>query len=186
MPCKDMNKLTLQAPRNESDRQRQEAGKCRPGLDGLSGKLTRKALDIANTLSSLNPKITVIKENVAFEDLTEDWREVEKSMGNPAVILDSKDYSYTKRRRAWWVRGLFAGLDPDIICPPNRSQLDPNRQCMDKGRTIYVRSQGRGYGYVQTITAAWEGGHRPIANTHYPVKVYDGKTIEPGEFNSID
>ena len=81
MPCKDMTTLTLQKPRNESDRRRQEAGQCRPGLDGNSGKLTRKALSIANTLSSLNPKITVIKENVAFEDLTEDWRDVEKSMG---------------------------------------------------------------------------------------------------------
>ena len=78
-----------------------------------------------NTKSSAHSKYAVIiksqnhcdkgERGIRTEDLTEDWREVEKSMGNPAVILDFKDYSYTKRRRAWWVRGLFAGLDPDII-----------------------------------------------------------------------
>ena len=91
-----------------------------------------------------------------------------KRMGGEPYILDSADFSTTRRKRAWWTRNLT--MDIDLLTPPSKR---PNPDdCMDRGRTL-VRRDYQGRKLVRTITAAWRGGNDPVADTNFPVLVID-------------
>ena len=102
-------------------------GLAQPGLKGPKGKLTLIAMDHMDTLYSVNPDIVTIQENVSFQDLTSDWKKMTKRMGSEPYILDSANFSTTRRKRAWWTRNLT--MDADLLTPPSKR---PNPDdCMD-------------------------------------------------------
>ena len=104
-------------------------------------------MDHMDTLYSANPDIVTIQENVCFRDLTSDWQKMTKRMGGEPYILDSADFSTTRRKRAWWTQNLT--MDADLLTPPSKRPNLDNR--MDRGRTL-VRRDYHGRNLVRTIT----------------------------------
>ena len=74
--------------------------KGRPGLAGEIGRVFRQVIKIRDWVLKYNPKCEVFIENLPFDDLTEDWREVCNALGEPTV-LDAADVSHTRRVRAF-------------------------------------------------------------------------------------
>ena len=168
MPCSDFTALTLAEPRDDRDRRLQMMGMARPGLRGSKGKLNLLAVDIADQIELRNPELIVLLETVKFKDLKADHDTMTSRMRGEPVYIDSADYSYTKRLRAWYLRAKDHSVFPQDLIGP-RSPLDPD-QCMDPGRTLVRKPKS---GSVGTINASWRGGNKPVAYTNFPVLVQD-------------
>ena len=143
-------------------------GMARPGLRGAKGKLNLLAVDIADQIELRNPELIVLLETVKFKDLKADHDTMTSRMRGEPVYIDSADYSYTKRLRAWYLRAKDYSVFPQDLIGP-RSPLDPD-QCMDPGRTLVRKPKS---GSVGTISASWRGGNKPVAYTNFPVLVQD-------------
>ena len=154
----------------------QEVG--RKGLNGRTGRLFRQLITILGWVLKHNPQCTLFTECVVFDDMTDDWNEVCAALGQPH-ILNAKDFSYTRRHRAYWTRNLDLPEDFGALEAPN--QLDPN-DMMDSGRVLIPRSESHphGPGNVNTIAGSWSGDpQQPKANTVRPVMVRDDRCTEP-------
>ena len=98
--------------------------------------------------------------------MAKDWKEVCDALGTP-IIITSHDYSYTKRRRAYWtnipVPEDFAnGYEPK----------DPN-ECLDPGRRIQKYHAGVRM-CARPLGGSWKGDdNSPIAATNKPLLIID-------------
>ena len=72
----------------------------RRGLNGKHGGLFRTAIQIWRWVKKHHPNATYFFENVVFNDMNDDWAEVNAALGEPLVI-NSLDYSTTARNRAY-------------------------------------------------------------------------------------
>ena len=93
-PCEDMSKLRLLPG------YRKIKGEPRPGLKGKKGQVFVQTLQVFTWVLKYNPNCEHLIENLDFSDM-DDWQVVCAVMGQPYVI-DSADFSYTRRVRAWW------------------------------------------------------------------------------------
>jgi hypothetical protein len=137
-----------------------------PGLDGPKGKLFRVCLQIVGWVLKHNPDCEIFGENVVFTDMSQHWDEVCAALG-PPLIVNSQDFSYTKRNRVYWHN--FSMLQ---AVPAPWPRMDPN-ECMDTGRklqtyTVYGRE------CVRPIGKSWTGDPNSlVADTSLPVLVDD-------------
>ena len=109
-PCKDFSPLKLLPSKF--------TGKpgVRPGMQGKHGQVLAKCLEIVAWVVELNPKVEVFCENVCFDDMPHDWDIMNRVLG-PPMVLDAADFSYTRRRRAYWTRNMvIPELDEDDLC----------------------------------------------------------------------
>ena len=104
----------------------------RPRLDGPKGRTFRQTIRLWVIVKELSPECKYFIENVVFNDMANDWKEVCDSFGVPTVV-DAEDYSYTARRRAYWTSFTILML---------ALQKDPKMnwdECMDEGRTLETK-----------------------------------------------
>ena len=85
-PCND---LSLQRGFDKDGRFSKEEAEKRPGLDGPTGKVFRKCLEICRWVRKHNPDVEYFLENVVFDDLQDDWNEVCDELGEPLIIISS-------------------------------------------------------------------------------------------------
>ena len=122
-PCGDFSKnrlLPSTAPYIEARRKqaKDKGGKYfvtkfpRKGLNGKQGGLFRTAIQIWRWVKIHHPHATCFFENVVFNDMEDDWKEVNASLGEPLVI-NSMDYSTTARNRAL-TGPVMKGLRPTL------------------------------------------------------------------------
>ena len=184
-PCGDFSKLRLLPSRNSSDKSmRWNPVDPRPGLDGPNGAKFRQLLLILSWVLKHNPDCEYFIENLYFDDLQDDWKEICSVIGVP-IQVNAQDYSRTKRNRAYWHNFKKEILLPPVTDPP----LDPN-DCMLPGRTVLTYRAG-GRQCVRPIGKSWRGFRtkseiaqglfpdvsvdKPIADTKLPVLVRDEK-----------
>ena len=168
-PCEDMSKLRLLPPRHAGDRK----ANPRPGLDGPKGQIFRECLKVRRWIKEFSPRAKTFIENVDFSDMEEHWAEIEEDTGMKPILIDSADYSNTRRRRAYWTDICLPAGFPGKAAP-----LDPDL-CMDAGRKL-IRQKQDGKEYVRTIGKSWKGDpDNPVADTKLPVLVNDGSKQEP-------
>jgi len=185
--CSDFSKLRLLPPSEYfiNDRQKQprdSGGKYIPaksprkGLDGKKGKTFRQCIKIWGWVKKHHPNCSYLIENVVFNDMDSDWREVCEALGEP-LIIDSHDYSATARRRAWWHNNPALKNDPDQGMK-GLGPIDP-QTCMDPGRTVQTY-EAKGKTKVRTIGASWGGNPQsPEQQSRRKVWVHD--TAYPGQ-----
>jgi len=165
-PCEDFSLLRLLPPRY---RNKKLEINPRPGLLGKKGAVTVQCLLVWTWIRKYNPACELFSENIKFDDMKADWDIVCKALGQP-LVLDSADYSFSRRMRAYWtnfclpdtIEAITAGFSPG----------DPNI-CMDPGRTVepYLVD---GKTTMRTIGASWSGNpDSPVADTNVPVIVHD-------------
>jgi hypothetical protein len=165
-PCEDFSLLRLLPPRHKGDKLLQSRGESRPGLKGKKGRLLKECIRVAKLVLKYNPNCKYFGENIDFSDMADDWNEVCADLGTP-LIVDSANFSNTRRTRAYWtnlegLEGMFEVATP----------LDGD-ECMDPGRTL-IRQQSGGQRYVRTIGKSWKGDPtNPVADTRLPVLVKD-------------
>ena len=180
-PCGDFSKnrlLPSTAPYVEArmKQAKNEGGKYvvtkfpRKGLSGKLGGLFRTAIQIWRWVKIHHPRATFFFENVVFNDMEDDWKEVNATLGEPLVI-NSMDYSTTARNRAYWTNHEGVKADPkkgmgDAV------PIDPN-SCMNDDRKIstYV---AKGITKVRPMGASWGGNpEKPQAQSNRKVWVHD-------------
>ena len=140
------------------------------GLNGKHGSLFRTAIQIWKWVKIHHPHATCFFENMVFDDMEDDWEEVNETLGKPLVI-NSMDYSTTDHNRAYWTN--HAGVKAD----PNRGMadtgpIDPS-SCMNDDRRIstYV---DKGVTKVRPLGTWWGGDpEKPQANSNCKVWVHD-------------
>ena len=146
-------------------------GDPRPGLNGPKGRTFRQTIKLWELIQELNPDCKYFIENVVFDDMEADWKEVNRSLGEPTVV-DAKDYSYTTRRRAYWT---------NFPIPMYALKKDPKMnwdECMDEGRTLHTKKV-YGRQAVPTVCKSWKGDpENPKESTNYPVRVIDANNPE--------
>jgi site-specific DNA-cytosine methylase len=179
--CSDFSKLRLLPPSEAfvKDREKQardSGGKYIPqsyprkGLDGDKGKTFRTCIKIWGWVKKYHPDCAYLFENVVFNDMDADWREVCEALGEP-VIIDSHDYSATSRRRAWWHNNPTLQNDPEQWMG-DLKPIDP-QTCMDPGRTVDTY-EAKGKTKVRTIGASWGGDPQsPQQQSRRKVWVHD-------------
>ena len=85
------------------------------------------------------------------------------ALGTP-IIITSHDYSYTKRRRAYWCNFTI----PDTF-GEGHSPKDPN-ECLDPGRKVQ-KYHAHGRMCTRPLGGSWKGDpERPIAATNKPLE----------------
>ena len=184
--CADFSKLRLLPPseafvQSRQQQARDSGGKYIPnsyprkGLDGEKGKTFRTCIKIWGWVKKHHPDCAYLFENVVFNDMDADWREVCEALGEP-LILDSHDHSATSRRRAWWHNNSTLQNDPNRAME-NLDPIDP-QTCMDPGRTVDTY-EAKGKTKVRTIGASWGGNpQNPQQQSRRKVWVHD--TASPG------
>ena len=73
-----------------------------PGLDGKHGALTRLSIQQWHMIQERHSPV-MISENVPFQDMEDQWAEVETGWGVPAYVHNSAANAHTHRNRAWWI-----------------------------------------------------------------------------------
>ena len=164
-PCKDfsLSRLIPNYKFTTSDNPR-------PGLKGPHGQVLLKCIEITAWVLDYNPECEIFNENVVFDDLVEDWEIVNAVFGEP-IILDAADYSYTRRKRAYWLR--------NFNLPANMEEMTAGftagqaNDCLNTGRTAHPH-QVEGKVTVRGIGASWGGNpDHPTASTGVPLLVDD-------------
>jgi site-specific DNA-cytosine methylase len=182
-PCGDFSKnrlLPSTAPYIEARRKqaKDKGGKYfvtkfpRKGLNGKQGGLFRTAIQIWRWVKIHHPHATCFFENVVFNDMEDDWKEVNATLGEPLVI-NSMDYSTTARNRAYWTSHDGVKADPNKGMV-DAGPIDPN-SCMNDDRKIdtYV---AKGVTKVRPMGASWGGDpEKPQAQSNRKVWVHDPK-----------
>ena len=180
-PCGDFSKnrlLPSTAPYVEArmKQAKNEGGKYvvtkfpRKGLNGKLGGLFRTAIQIWRWVKIHHPNATCFFENVVFNDMEDDWKEVNAALGEPLVI-NSMDYSTTARNRAYWTSHDGVKADPKKGMG-DAMPIDPN-SCMNDDRKIgtYV---AKGVTKVRPMGASWGGNpEHPQAQSNRKVWVHD-------------
>jgi len=165
-PCEDFSLFRLLPPRKGCK------PKGRPGIEGHTGRLFKKLIQIREWVLKYNPECEWFIENIPFKDLTTSWNYVCERLGEP-LILDAADYSYTRRLRCYWTN---YATPPDMITltagyGPKYNASD----CMEEGRTVepYFIDGKR---TVRVIGRSWKQSRTgPYADTAKPVWVDDIK-----------
>ena len=137
----------------------------RSGLDGAESGKYHKMKQVWGWIKEFNPDADYIIENVHFRcpELQDQWDQVCSDFGTP-LIVNSKDHSYSHRKRCWWTSFK---LPPDLF--EDMKPQDPN-ECLDEGRTFDLK---RG---IRTVTASWRGDpHDPDQYTSRPIIIKDVK-----------
>ena len=156
-PCEDMSKARLLPSKFTGKPPKHDP---RPGLDGPRGSVFHQRIKILGWVLKHNPGCEYFVENVEFRDMPEHWNEVCAALGEP-VIINSSDYSYTRRNRAYWTNIDIGDLPPAL-------QLDPN-DCLEQGRSLYNDAS-----YRYPVGKSWTGDpHNPRADTSIPILVRD-------------
>jgi hypothetical protein len=159
-PCEDFSKLRLLPARHAGDIRKVP----RPGLEGSKGALFRKFVVVLGWIRKYNPQVKYLVECVVFDDMVDDWNEVNTAIGVEPFIVDSCDVSYTKRKRAYWTNIAMQASDL------TGNSLDGD-DCMDDGRTLQRCGKAQ---IVRTIGKSWKGSaDSPVADTNLPVLVKD-------------
>ena len=141
----------------------------RPGLRGKYGKVLLTCLEVTTWVLELNPNCEFFCENLPFTDIVADWKVMCLALGQP-VVLDSADYSCTRRTRAYWTNMRLPSSREELT--RGFSPVEPN-QYMGEGRTLEPYFVD-GKTTVRTIGASWTGDeNHPKADTKVPVNVYD-------------
>ena len=78
----------------------QKASDLRPRLNDPHGRLFGDTIGILGWVLKHNPYCEYLIENVGFDEMTEDWKEICSALGSP-VLINAQDYSYTKCYRAY-------------------------------------------------------------------------------------
>ena len=185
--CSDFSKLRLLPPSEYFVKERQKQARDsggryipvkspREGLNGPKGKTFRTCIKIWGWVKKHHPNCAYLFENVAFNDMDSDWREVCEALGEP-LIIDSHDFSATSRRRAWWHNDPALKNDPD----QGMKGLDPidPQTCMDPGRKVQTY-EAKGKTKVRTIGASW-GGNPQCPEQQSRRKVWVHDTAHPGQ-----
>ena len=141
-------------------------------LHGKYGSTLRKCIEILGWALTYHPDCKFFAENVDFSDMPADWKEVCDALGTP-IIITSHDYSYTKRRRAYWT---------NIPIPENftegYSPKDPN-DCLDPGRKVQ-KYYASGRMCVRPLGGSWQGDpEHPEAATNKPLLLIDEQHDAP-------
>ena len=171
-PCEDMSKLRLLPG------YRKIKGEPRPGLKGKQGQVFVQTLQVFTWVLKYHPNCEHLIENLDFSNM-DDWQVMCAVMGQPYAI-DSADFSYTRRVRAWWTNIDLPS--PDELNAQYSQQLDPDA-CMDPGHTV-ERYDVDGKETVRTIVEPWRGDpHNPKANTSVPVAVFDEAHPQPQDLH---
>ena len=166
-PCGDFSKLRLLPSSRKGVRFKKTNKDPRPGLNGPNGKKFRRLMLIMSWVLKHNPNCEYFIENLMFDDMPTDWDEVCSVFGVPLQV-NSMDYSYTKRNRAYWHNFKQSIQLP----PPNDPPLSPDR-CMNPGRTLQTYT-AYGIQCVRPIGGSWTGDpDNPVADTGRPVLVND-------------
>ena len=117
-PCTDFSRLKKTATRDG-----------RKGMAGPTGCLFRHTLQVWRWVRKHNPGCQFVIENVVFDDMEQDWKEVCDMLGEPQK-LNSRDYGYAWRKRAFWssmaptpglVESAIAPKDINDVLEPGRS-----------------------------------------------------------------
>jgi site-specific DNA-cytosine methylase len=180
-PCGDFSKnrlLPSTAPYVEArmKQAKNEGGKYvvtkfpRKGLNGKLGGLFRTAIQIWRWVKIHHPNATCFFENVVFNDMEDDWKEVNAALGEP-IVINSMDYSTTARNRAYWTSHDGVKADPKKGMG-DATPIDPN-SCMNDDRQIgtYV---AKGVTKVRPMGASWGGNpEHPQAQSNRKVWVHD-------------
>ena len=185
--CSDFSKLRLLPPSDYFVKERQKQARDsggryipvkspREGLNGPKGKTFRTCIKIWGWVKKHHPNCAFLFENVAFNDMDSDWREVCEALGEP-LIIDSHDFSATSRRRAWWHNDPALKNDPDQVMK-GLGPIDP-QTCMDPGRKVQTY-EAKGKTKVRTIGASW-GGNPQCPEQQSRRKVWVHDTAHPGQ-----
>ena len=170
--CNDFTKLRLLPDRPDYRGPPRDPNQDpRPGLNGKYGKTFRQTITIIGWALKYHPDCKYFVENVDFTDMAKDWAEVCDALGTP-IIITSHDYSYTKRRRAYWCNFTI----PDTF-GEGHSPKDPN-ECLDPGRKVQ-KYHAHGRMCTRPLGGSWKGDpERPIAATNKPLLIVDEMTDE--------
>ena len=155
-PCKDSSWLRTQTGKDGRQPSKGERS-------GIFGSETGKYFSMRNVwtwIKEFNKEAHHFLENVVFNELEEQWKIVCKDFGTP-IVVNSKDHSYSHRKRAFWVSwstptNLFKELPP----------LNPN-DCLDENRSFDLKNG------MRTVTASWKGGDNPEHYTSVPIIIID-------------
>ena len=171
--CTDFSKLRLLRDRPGYKGSSSKEGKDpRKGLNGKTGKTFRQCIVIWNWVQKHHPNAKYFFENVEFKDMPEHWHEVCSALGKPYVV-NHRDHSTTKRRRAYWTN---LDLPPDW--KEGYGPIDPNT-CMDPGRKVQ-RYMAEGRLCTRPLGAKWmETNGIIVQDTSKPLLVDDETEDEP-------
>ena len=171
--CTDFSKLRLLRDRPGYKGSSSKEGKDpRKGLNGKTGKTFRQCIVIWNWVQKHHPNAKYFFENVEFKDMPEHWHEVCSALGKPYVV-NHRDHSTTKRRRAYWTN---LDLPPDW--KEGYEPIDPNT-CMDPGRKVQ-RYMAEGRLCTRPLGAKWmETNGIIVQDTSKPLLVDDETEDEP-------
>ena len=190
--CKDFSKLRLLRDNRGKGKFRmvfdttKDGGDARgtdprPGLQGKSGRTVLQIIRIWQWCIKHHPNAALLKENVVFNDMPCDWDFVNTNLGEP-LIINSQDYSTTKRNRAYWHNSELLRREPYAWVEEGMSPINPD-SCMDRGRTI-IRYQANGQDCVRPLSASWKGDPaNPECASQRKNMVTDEKF--PGEYFEI-
>ena len=156
-PCRNLSWLRTRKGKDGRTPTKDE----RNGLRGAQSGLYYDMKRIWGWIKEFNPDATFFLENVVFNDMKDQWDEVCRDFGQP-IIVNSKNHSYSHRKRAFWVSWA---TPPDLFedMPP----LDPN-ECLDEGRTFDLKNG------MRTMTASWRGDpDDPEQFTSVPIRIVD-------------
>ena len=120
-PCGDFSMLRLLPDRKSPLKHlRWRTVDPRPGLDGPNGDKFRQLILILSWVVKHNPSCEFFIENLHFDDLSKDWEEVCRALGQPNRV-NAQDYSRTKRNRAYWNNFKNKIRLPPAVDPPSGS-----------------------------------------------------------------
>ena len=71
-PCQDFSNLSLITKRSA----RTKVSDLRPGLNGTHGRIFRNVIHILQWVLKHNPECELLIENVVFDDMPVDWKEI--------------------------------------------------------------------------------------------------------------
>lgn len=175
-PCND---LSLQRAFDKNGKFSEQDAANRPGLNGPTGKVFRKCLQIYKWVVQHNPEVEYFLENVMFEDLHNDWNEVCDVVGQP-LIITSSDVAMTRRRRAYFTNielpESFGIWDVDAVCD-GFEPIDGD-ECMTPGRRLAKFKVADNDNWQnRPIGASWGPPvNQPKSKTSRPVEVIDIET----------
>ena len=171
--CGDFSKLRL-LPDRDGFKGPKTFGDARKGLNGTTGKMFTKVIEIIEWVMKHHPSASYIVENVVFNDM-DDWATVCDKLGTPKLI-DGEDVSFTHRYRAFWTN-LRIPVDYLSHC----KALEAN-DCLDEGRQAQ-RYESYGKPHVRPLGGSYTAGsdENPASTSKRRLLVDDSAYDTPQE-----